>query len=80
VCDWSLVSWQDEFLRLVAERDEARADQRVAIDRGDLPAAASAAHICLQAELALEELRVKRREQHKARPRARSRSAFAADE
>jgi len=55
------MSWQVEFLRLLAERDEARADQREAIDREDLDAATLAAHRRFLAELALEKLRAEQR-------------------
>ena len=55
------MSWQDEFWRLLAMRDQARADQRDALDQGDVEAARSAASRRSRAELALEK-RAKRRE------------------
>ena len=56
------MTWQVEYLRLLAERDEARADERDALDKQDFVAARSAAHRRSEAELALEKLRAKRRE------------------
>jgi len=53
------VSRQDEAWRLLAYRDQARADESDAIDRQDVDAATFAAHRRLRAERALDKLQAK---------------------
>jgi len=60
--DTEPVRRQDDAWRLLAYRDQARADQRDALDRRDVDAATFAAHRRLRAERALDRLRAKRTE------------------
>lgn len=55
------MSWQMEFWSLVAERDEACAEERHARGREEPDVVTSAADRRLQAELALDKWRAKKR-------------------
>jgi hypothetical protein len=63
------MDWQDDFWRLVAERDQAKAHERDAWERQDRDAAGSAHDRQVQAEIALDKLLAKKRERHWAAPR-----------